>query len=177
MKEGINLALQGEEKIVDLKRIFIVPVGLFSIVFLASLVLLIYNFMLKRELGELVAKENTLTQSIEASSEKKAKILLLHDRMQLIDKIIQSRRTLYKKAIEILAIVPSDMEVGDLNVSDERVSVGVTSDNLLSVNDLFTRIENVGGTLPAVTKVTVAASSFLPGFEEFPFSLTFEFSK
>lgn len=137
MKSGINLISTSQKKTFHGKRLVYASVGTFLLVFFAAVSLISYRLFLNAKLSSLTDEETTLVQQINALQEKKVKILIIHDRLASIQKLLKSRNNVNNKISIVKNVIPDDVTISALDGNPDDVTVSVESENLQSLNDLI----------------------------------------
>ena len=176
--KGINLAIGRQREVrASIGKLFIIPLVVFGIVFFATLLLMVYHFNLKTQYASLEKSESQLTKEMEFYAEKRAKILFVHERLSQIEKVLNVRRSLSQKSVEILNIIPQGVTIHDLSLSGKTVTLGLSVNSLLALQTLFDTISQLDRVFPKLQRVSLPPLTMVPEGAELVLPLTFEFEE
>lgn len=143
MNTQINLALEKEGIKKATQKYFYAVVIAFVIVVLITLSLLTYNFLLGRQFEELLDDKQTITDSIKTQEEKKAKLLLLKERLSAIETVIKSREKLPGRLLDILNMMPTTLSIEEADISGNKVLLTINSNNLKDIDTFLSLLHEL----------------------------------
>lgn len=176
MKNQINLVSTKSGVKNELKKSFLISIILLGFVVILSIFTSAYNLILSNDLSNAQLEENSIKNKI-AASPQKAKILLIQDRLQNIDKIIKSRKDINNKVISILEIIPESANIESVNISDKSLSIVLSSDNLSEYNLLLDKIYAFPKNYNNIKNVTMHSFDFNKKTGKYNLGLNFDFLK
>ncbi len=136
MKKGINLAASRKRVDSIFKKAFVTSVVFFILVVVISLGLIIYRLVLSGWYDALDQKEQQLNQQLLVLVDKKDKFIETKSRIGDAKKIISNRSPVTARIETLTSALPTDSSIKALSGDDEKISVSIESENLLSLNDL-----------------------------------------
>lgn len=175
MKEDdINLATS---KISDKKvsKIIATPSFVFfGILFLIAAGLIFYSFFLKVNSSALDSERGKVRSQIETYASKKAKIIIVSERLTAASKIIEARGSLETIISSIVESIPSSFTLSAVNGNHKQISVTVESASLADFATLLSeKVPGIAKTLRLGIK-SVRAESFSGSDDAYSISLVFE---
>jgi hypothetical protein len=145
MSANINLLLRTDEESLKRKRrikilnfaavISLMIVGLISL----SLFMLI-QVVSPESLGK--EQENALREISQFQS-RQAKLLILNNRVENIDKILKIRKDLSKTTNSLLAKIPSELSIDDFEVDDKSVIITGQSKSLFVIGEFINNLTDM----------------------------------
>lgn len=136
MKKGINLAASRKRVDSIFRKVFVASVAFFIVVVVISLGLIIYRLVLKSWYDALDQKEQQLNQQLLTLVDKKDKFTETKSRISDIKRIIINRAPVTARIETLTSAVPTDASINALSGDDEKMSLSLESENLISLNDL-----------------------------------------
>lgn len=145
MNANINLLLQtNEESKRRQKRVkrlniiaytFLIGVGCLSLVIF--LLIQIVN------VSAILREQNEIIKKISKSQNKQAKLFVLNNRIDNIEKILGKRIDLSKVMSGLLAKMPSRLSIEDMEVNDKTVTLTAKSTSLLAIGELINNLTDM----------------------------------
>jgi hypothetical protein len=155
MSEGINLSIGRTEVKKEVKKHLVFSIVFLSAVALFTLILVGTNYIFTSRHDALVAKEANLRDQIQTQSAKKAKLLLLHERLATASKIITARKNLNEKFATALALAPDGVSVRTSNITSSLISMGFESADLAALNEFLNALYGLDESEKDIKKVQV----------------------
>ncbi len=130
MKEDeINLAASPAPK--KTYKVFLTPSFLiFIIIFTVGVLILSYVVVLKVNLSSLAFDSRRLQGQIDQQEQKKAKILIISERLASARKILASRNHLDLVVSSIIQAVPDNFSIEGIVGNDKQISLSISADSL-----------------------------------------------
>lgn len=142
MNDSINLLVKKDKNILNEQK----KLKVFRIISVGSLVVLVLTslstFLLNQQLlhSSLEKEKDAVLSEMLPFREKEAKINVVNNRIQNISKVLNKRVDIYKIINTILGKVPDGMFVDSLDLSENKVSIKISSSSLISVDSLFNNL-------------------------------------
>ncbi|PIT89380.1 MAG: hypothetical protein COU27_00595 [Candidatus Levybacteria bacterium CG10_big_fil_rev_8_21_14_0_10_36_7] len=137
MKEEINLVTNAHVESKNVRRLFLSSVVVFGLAFFAAVVLVGYVFLLKSNFSSLDEKEQNTKTQISALSDKKNKFLITKDRLLSINALLRLRKNFEEKLEPIISLIPQELTITGLSVTDERVQVTLVTDDIFALDSFL----------------------------------------
>lgn len=162
MNTNINLLLRADEEALKRKKraktlnfisiTFLVGVG--GISFLIFLLIQIINPAgIKKE-------QNDIIEKISQVQNKQAKLFILNNRIDNIEKILQQRKDLAKVTNSLLTKTPSRLFIEDLEVDDKSVVMTASSTSLSAIGELINNLTDMVHKKEIISSLTLSTLVF-----------------
>jgi len=175
MSDSINLSLGRQVVKTEIKKSLLISVVLLSAVVLFTLILVGTNYIFTSRYDKLVADEAELQARIETQSAKKAKLLLLHERLSTASSIITARKNLNEKFAEVLAAAPDTLTVKSSAVAANLINMGFESSDLAALNEFLNALYSLEKDKSQITKVKVNSFGFNETVANYVMDVDFNF--
>lgn len=136
MKKGINLSLGRKRVNGDLRKFFVVSVGIFLITVVISIGLIIYRLVLKASFEAMDQKEQLINSQLLTLVEKNDKLIETKSRISEIKKIIVNRSPITTRMGIIAETVPGEATINGITGNQKEMELNLESDSLNALNDL-----------------------------------------
>lgn len=162
MNANINLLLQtSEESKREQKRIkrlnFIAVILLIGVGFLSIVIFLLTQIInpsgIKKEQKSVIAK-------ISKFQDRQAKLFVLNNRINNIEKILEKRINLFLKVRSLLAKTPSRLFIEDMEVDDKKVTMSAQSTSLLAIGELINNLTDMVRKREIISSLTLSTLVF-----------------
>jgi hypothetical protein len=139
MDGSINLVSPKNEQLEkEQGRLRIVRIAALAImVMVAGIAVLVFIINLTLPLNSIKHKEDTALSNISVLHKKLAGYYLVEDRVNNLSNVISKRQKLPDIADALLAIIPSDLSVGSMQVNAKSISIDISGSSLVSMNKLI----------------------------------------
>ena len=176
MNTNINLLLHADEQ--ELRRrkrvkslnfiaiMFLVGVGAISLV-LFFLIQIINPLSIKRE-------QSDIREKISKSQNKQAKLFVLNDRIDNIEKILQKRIDLGRVTNSLLAKTPGRLFIEDLEVDNKAVTLTAQSTSLLAIGELINNLTDMVRKKEIISSLNLSTLVFDEGKNSYQVSIKAE---
>ena len=176
MNTNINLLLHADEQ--ELRRrkrvkslnfiaiMFLVGVGGISLL-LFFLIQIINPLSIKRE-------QSDIREKISKLQNKQAKLFVLNDRIDNIEKILQKRIDLGRVTNSLLAKTPGRLFIEDLEVDDKAVVLIAQSTSLLAIGELINNLTDMVRKKEIISSLTLSTLVFDEGKNSYQVSIKAE---
>ena len=177
MNTNINLLLHADEQ--ELRRrkrvkslnfiaiMFLVGVGGISFL-LFFLIQIINPLSIKRE-------QSDIREKISKSQNKQAKLFVLNNRINNIEKILQKRIDLGRVTNFLLAKTPGKLFIEDLEVDDKTVRLTAQSTSLLAIGELINNLTDMVRKKEIISSLTLSTLVFDEGKNSYQVSIKADF--
>lgn len=158
MKNSINLAAQKQdEKGTIARKIFITSISLFVIVFIFTLGLLFYNFILTRQYDALSAQEADALAKIQAQGEKKVNYLYLKERINSIESLITARSNINVHFDDLLETIPDGIDINSTEVIPDRIVMTMSTPTLSLFDTMLDALYNLKAESTSIESVKLVS--------------------
>ena len=159
MKTRINLAANKSES--NKKKIFsklnvlrYIAVGLLFCVSLSSIILFI--FIDQSPLPTLQEQEKQISEALGAQQSDMAKILLVNERTKTASELLAKRQSYDVMIEKVKSKMPSGLTVTSFSVSNNNVSVTVSSKSLAALDQFIKELQDATGEDKEFARVTLS---------------------
>jgi Tfp pilus assembly protein PilN len=137
-QEGVSL-LPKEENRLDQVSNWILETGRWIVVFTLFFVLLAFlsRFWLDQKIADLYAKTAQKIAIVEASTEFENEFRLLQSQIESIKTLDAQKPNQAEKIKKIIALLPEDIYLNSIKISDSDISFDIISQNETALNTLF----------------------------------------
>lgn len=143
MRKEINLVSRTPQVRKTVKKLFLISVSVFSLVFFFTALLLSYNFFLNLKIRKIDQSLADLKSQINKLSLKKSKILQVSERLSSIDAILKKREDLSKKLSLVTSIISkSNLRVVNLVADGALLQIRLESANLSDLNRIVEKLSS-----------------------------------
>lgn len=145
MNTNINLLLQSDEETLKRNK-RVKTLNLVAIMFLVGVVgisLLIFILIQIINPSSIKKEQNDIIGKISEFQNKQAKVFVLNNRIDNIEKILQKRLDLAKVTNSLLVKIPSRLSIEDLEVDDRTVVMTAHSTSLSAIGELINNMTDM----------------------------------
>lgn len=136
MKTEINLISPAQKRGIGSKSFFLASVILFSLVFLVAAGLIYYRLTLGLKLSNLEVESNNKIAQINAQTERKAKLSIIHQKLADAVKILKKRPDVNARINAVKDTIPQGVTLDMVDTKDNTLSFSVNSTSLANLNTL-----------------------------------------
>lgn len=143
MNNGINLAIRRKQHALLVSSSRIRQLRFLSLVFLFSvggLSVFLFIVISTSPLPSLREQEQKASAVLTANQEKFGKYLLLRNQLALIKTLLSERPNLSKGIETFLSLIPQEVAVSKIHLTERTISFDVTSSSLTALQTLFDTI-------------------------------------
>ena len=151
----INKALEREQRSAKILKI----VGLISLIFVGLSSLAVFILGNQFSISSIEAEQKSVLQKISALNKKEAKVFIINNRLKSISDILSKRKDYYRITNSVLQAIPSGISVDKLTVDDKKISLMASSDSLLSLNTLISKLIEMAKRKEIITSLTLNSLS------------------
>jgi len=146
MSNNINLVSPKSEQIdKEQNRLRIARMIALIVMFsVAIIAILVFMINLTLPINSIKQNEQVVLANIAALHAKLVQYRLVQDRVTHLSNIVAKRQKLPAIASTLLAIIPSDLSVGSMQFTMQRVSLVISGNSLISINKLIVTITELG---------------------------------
>lgn len=176
MNTNINLLLHADEETLRRRKraktlnliatVFLVAVGGISL-FLFLLIQIINPSGIKKE-------QNDIREKISQFQNREAKLFVLNNRINNIDKILQKRIDLGKVTNALLIKTPGRLFIEDLEVDDKTVVMTAQSTSLSAIGELINNLTDMVRKKEIISSLTLGTLVFDESKNSYQVSITAE---
>jgi hypothetical protein len=130
MKKDINLAAKTQVQKKVLGRLVIISIGLFSVFFAISAILLFYSLILKGRASGLEEEVASTRSKISSYSKQKETLLVISERLTSIQKVLSSRKNIDARVGTIVSFIPDRFNIDSMRADEEVVTIALMSPSL-----------------------------------------------
>lgn len=178
MNTSINLLLQTDEESLRRKKIakrlkFIAVIFLIGLTF-SSLLAFLLNQVINA--SGIKKEQNDVLGKISQFQDRQAKLFVLNDRINNIEKILEKRINLSKATNALLARIPKRVLIEDLELDDKVVIMTAQSVSLSAIGELINNLTDMVRKKEIVSSLTLTALAFDEGRNSYRISIKSELS-
>jgi hypothetical protein len=146
MDGSINLVSPKNEQLEKKqRRLRIARISAFVImVMVAGIAVLVFIINLTLPLSTIKHNEDITLSNISVLHKKLAEYYLVEDRVDNLSNVISKRQKLPDITDALLAIIPSDLSVGSMQVNAKSISLDISGSSLISMNKLIDNVILLG---------------------------------
>lgn len=177
MNENINLLLQTDEESKRRQRkvkrfnfiAILLLIGVGSLSLIIFLLIQIFNASsIKKEQDEIIKEISKL-------SNRKAKLFIVNNRVDNIEKVLQKRIDLSYVINNLLAKIPQGLFIEDLEIDDKTVIMTASSNSLLTIGELINNLTDMVRKKEIISSLTLTALAFDESKNSYAVSIKSEF--
>lgn len=162
MNTNINLLLHADRETLERKR-RVKTLSFIAIMFLAgvgAISLIIFLLVQITNIPSIKKEQNDVRERISKLQNKQAKLFLVNNRIDNIEKILQKRIDLAKVTDFLLAKTPGGLFIEDLEIDDKAVVMTVQSTSLLAIGELINSLTDMVKKKEIISSLTLSALVF-----------------
>lgn len=183
MNSKINLFSKKETFHKEVRKVIIISIGLFSVVFLITLGVVLTNLFRNIEYNNLQVREDEIRGKINQLSKKRDNILKLHDRLAAIENFFKTRKLVDARFISLTDIVPDSITFSEVTITGENISLHMKAENLADYNtilDLLYKLDEdkeLKKRLAEVKKIQIASFVVSTLAQTYELEMNFDYGK
>lgn len=161
MNANINLLIGTDEETLKRKKRIkalnltaaasLLGIGLISLV-IFILIQSVNSSSAKKEQGDILKK-------VSQAQAKQAKLFVLDNRVENIDKILKTRRDLPKAMNSLLAKIPPELSISDFEINDKSVIIAGQSKSLFTIGEFINNFTDMARKKEIIKSLTVNSLS------------------
>lgn len=162
MNININLLLRADEEALKRKS-RVKALNFIAIMFLAGvggISLLLFLLIQIINPQSIKKEQNDIIEKISQVQNKQAKLFILNNRIDNIEKILQQRKDLAKVTSSLLAKIPNRLFIEDLDVDDKTVTLTAQSTSLSAIGELINNLADMVRKKEIISSLTLSALVF-----------------
>jgi len=146
MDGSINLVSPKNEQLEkEQRRLRIVRISALAImVMVAGIAVLVFIINLTLPLNAIKHNEDVTLSNTSVLHKKLAEYYLVEDRVNNLSNVISKRQKLPDITDALLAIIPSGLSVGSMQVNSKSISLDISGSSLISMNKLIDNVVTLG---------------------------------
>jgi competence protein ComGC len=161
MNTDINLLLHTNEETLRKNKntkIFNLIAAVFLIgVCLISVSIFIMISAANAESESIRKKQEDVLKKMSKFQDRQVKLFILSDRVENIDKLLQTRRNFYKISNGLLMKVPSDLSVDGFAINDNSVIISGQSNSLLTISEFINNLTDMARKKEIIKSLTLSS--------------------
>lgn len=157
MNSSINLiSTKNDDLELKLKRLRIVrSIAVASLVLIVLMSVGVFILTLQVPLASIKKEEASTLNDISYLHDKAAKLYLANDRVSNINNIIAKRKNYSEVVNKIVGLMPSDLSIDSLTITDQAILLTVSSNSLQSINQFLNSYVDFGNKGKPIDSVSV----------------------
>ena len=173
MNTNINLLIQtNEESLRRQKRVkrlnFIAATLLVGVSAMSLIIFLLIQIISP---STILREQNNIIKKISQFQNRKAKLFILNNRVENIEKILAKRKDLARITNVMLAKTPSRLSIEDLEVDDKTVIMTAYSTSLSAIGELINNLTDMVRKKEIINSLTLSTLVFDEGKNSYQVSL------
>ena len=177
MNTDINLLLRTDEEALRRQK-RTKTLNLIAIIFLSGVAATsLFIFLLIQIINpsSIKKEQNDVIEKISQFQNKQAKLFILNNRIDNIEKILQNRRDLAKVTSFLLAKIPGRLFIEDLEIDDKTVVITAYSTSLSAIGELINNLTETVRKKEIISSLTLSTLVFDEGKNSYQVSLNAQF--
>jgi hypothetical protein len=145
MNANINLILRTDEETLKHKKIVKIlnSIAIMSLTGVGLISLCIFILIQAVNFPSVKKEQEDILKKISQFQNRQAKLFVLNNRVENIDKILKTRKDIPKTMNNLLAKIPSQLSVDSFEVNDKSVIISGQSESLYTIGEFIDNFTNM----------------------------------